>query len=55
MSLPIVRAICSLCPDGVGVAISRRRSPGDAEARNSSSAAMEIDFLNDNFDAAETN
>ena len=54
MSLPIVRAIVIVFTLTAWVTPSRAAaSPGDAEARKLIVAAMEIDFLTGNFDAAE--
>lgn len=55
MSLPIVRAIVIVFTLTAWVSPSRAAaSPGDTEARRLIVAAMEIDFLSENFDAAET-
>jgi chemotaxis protein histidine kinase CheA len=54
MSLPIVRAIVIVFTLTAWVTPSRAAaSPGDAEARKLITPAMEIDFLGENFDAAE--
>jgi len=55
MSLPIVRAVVIVFTLTAWVSPSRAgASPGDTEARKLTVAAMEIDFLSENFDAAET-
>ena len=55
MSLPIVRAIVIVFTLTAWVTPSQAAgNQGDAEARKVITSAMEIDFLNDNFDAAET-
>ena len=54
MSLPIVGAIVIVFTLTAWVTPSRAAaSPGDAEVRKLITAAMEIDFLGENFDAAE--